>query len=51
MHSNKIELLMNKFSNQETQATKRLPLRDLILNLNKPTVTIDEIYAKFVPNM
>jgi len=51
MHSNKIELLMIKFLNNENKITKCLPLRELILKLNIPTVTIDEIYAKFVNNM
>jgi len=51
MHSNKIELLMEKFYNNQNTITKCLPLRDLILKLNLPTVAIDEIYAKFVNNM
>jgi hypothetical protein len=51
MHSNKIKLLIEKLSNNHTQITKCLPLKELILKLNIPTVTIDEIYAKFVNNM
>ncbi len=51
MHSNKIELLMIKFSANPNRLTKCLPLRELTLKLNLPTVTIDEIYAKFVNNM
>jgi len=51
MHSNKIQLLMEQFYNHQHLITKCLPLRELILKLNMPTVTIDEIYAKFVNNM
>ncbi len=38
---------MIKFVNNQTKITKYLPLRELILKLNTPTVTIDEIYSKF----
>ncbi|CAF2899819.1 unnamed protein product [Rotaria sp. Silwood2] len=51
MHANKIELLMEKFYNNQNNTTKCLPLREFILKLNMPTVTIDEIYVKFVNNM
>jgi len=50
MNSNKIELLMEKLEQNSVQLKKCLPLRDLTLKLNQPTVTIDEIYAKFVNN-
>ena len=50
MNSNKIELLMEKLERNSVQLKKCLPLRDLTLKLNQPTVTIDEIYAKFVNN-
>lgn len=48
MHSNKIQSLMLKFLKNQNQIRKCLPLRELILKLNTPTVTIDEIYAKFM---
>lgn len=48
LHPNKIESLMLKFVNNQNQIRKCLPLRDLILKLNTPTVTIDDIYAKFM---
>ncbi|CAF3355214.1 unnamed protein product [Rotaria sp. Silwood1] len=51
MHSNKIELLMQKFDNNQNNIIKCLPLREFILKLNQSTVTIDEIYAKFVNNL
>jgi len=41
---------MEKLEQNSVQLKKCLPLRDLTLKLNQPTVTIDEIYAKFVNN-
>jgi CRISPR/Cas system CSM-associated protein Csm4 (group 5 of RAMP superfamily) len=51
MYPNKIELLLKKFSTNQNEITKSLPLRELTLKLNLPTVTVDDIYAKFVNNM
>ncbi|CAF1060249.1 unnamed protein product [Rotaria sordida] len=51
MHSNKIELLMKKLYNNQNNIIKYLPLGEFILKLNMPTVTVDEIYTKFVNNM
>ena len=43
---NQHHLLMLKFSTNQNQITKCLPLRELTLKLNLPTVTVDEIYAE-----
>jgi CRISPR/Cas system CSM-associated protein Csm4 (group 5 of RAMP superfamily) len=51
MYPNKIELLLKKFSNNQNEITKSLPLRELTLKLNRPTVTVEDIYAKFVNNI
>ena len=51
MYPNKIELLLKKFTNRQNEITKSLPLRELTLKLNLPSVTVDDIYAKFVNNI
>ncbi|CAF3607259.1 unnamed protein product [Adineta steineri] len=48
MNSNKIQSLMELFYNNPDQPTKCLTLRELILELNTPTVTVETIYTKFV---